>query len=195
MCTSEPNRPRGLSVHDFKETLKTCHAQPKPTHHLPWWKSVCRKKDCLVGVSGEILWSCFKRILSGHTLLTLTLRTWYSCKHVKAAAFEGQGQCKKVSCHRTPGSWSKWPKTSPLSLRFWDLSANLIKIIKIFSTLRSDQDYIKTETLIPCMILCCCCLIPSKPSPLVSSVSSRSHGFVTPRLTPPVIRLDLKMFF
>lgn len=49
------------------------------------------------------------------------------------------------------------------------------------------------QTLLPSMILRCCCLMSSKPSPLVSSDSSRSHGLVTPRLTPPAIRLDLKI--
>lgn len=49
------------------------------------------------------------------------------------------------------------------------------------------------KTLVPSMILRCCCLRSSKPSPLVSSDSSKSHGLVTPRLTPPVIRLDLKI--
>lgn len=48
------------------------------------------------------------------------------------------------------------------------------------------------KTLVPSMILRCCCLRSSKPSPLVSSASSKSHGLVTPRLTPPVMRLDLK---
>lgn len=49
------------------------------------------------------------------------------------------------------------------------------------------------KTLLPSMILRCCCLISWKPSPLVSSGSSKSHGLVTPRLIPPVIRLDLKI--
>lgn len=45
---------------------------------------------------------------------------------------------------------------------------------------------------VPWMICCCCCRIPSTPKPLVSSGSSKSQGLGTPRLAPPVIRLDLK---
>lgn len=46
--------------------------------------------------------------------------------------------------------------------------------------------------LVPWIIFCCCSRISSKPKPLVSSGSSKSHGLGTPRLAPPVIRLDLR---
>lgn len=46
--------------------------------------------------------------------------------------------------------------------------------------------------LVPWIIFCCCSRISSKPKPLVSSGSSKSHGLGPPRLAPPVIRLDLR---